>query len=95
MLCLSILTYVMIVPRFKEYSFALVVPVVHQLIIKHVELVFLPFIHFFGPIYHQHYFTKEYSAFLGMVIFWLYYVVKLLRTKAAATQLLPDESSDQ
>ncbi len=78
---LFFLTYILVVPRFKDYSYILAVPVVHEIVVKNVQLVFFAFFNVFDFIHKSNQFIADYHPFLTIFIFWIYYVYCILSTK--------------
>lgn len=79
---LSLLTFIVVVPRFKDYSYVLAVPVVYKMIIDNIILVFLPFMSVLNFIRYSNYYLTSYLSFFIVLIFWVYLVYNILRKRA-------------
>jgi hypothetical protein len=67
---LSLLSFALIVPRFKDYSYVLIVPAAYGLIIKNISLVIPAFWGYFDFIRIKSIFFADYHPFFALMIFW-------------------------
>jgi len=74
----SILTFVLLAPRFKNYSYLIVLPIAHDLIVANWVLVFIPFLSGFDILPGVNLYVGPYSSFLAVLIFWIYLLVRTL-----------------
>lgn len=68
----TLLTYAVVVPRFKDYAFIQLIPVAYLLISKNPGLLLFHLFDYFTPGIDLPYFLKEYHPLMAAVIDWGY-----------------------
>ncbi|MFH1347329.1 MAG: glycosyltransferase family 87 protein [Candidatus Margulisiibacteriota bacterium] len=79
---LSLLTFIIVVPRFKDYSYVMAVPVVYKMVMGNILLIFLPFMGLINSIRYSNYYLTSYLSFFIALIFWVCLVYNILRKKS-------------
>lgn len=79
MVYLCLLTFIITVPRFKDYSYVLAVPVAYEMILKNIQFIFLPFFNLFYFVDRSHYYIFSYNPLFTVTIFWVYLICSLGR----------------
>ena len=80
---LSVLSFIIAAPRFKDYSYVLAIPVAYGMILKNIQLIIPPFFSFFGFVHRKKIYFDVYHPFFAMLIFWGVLVFQILIKKGS------------